>query len=216
MKQEGTNAQQNAPCDDTESCITENVTLSPNVNPLDSRPLSPKVSHLDSRRRWWRKTTEKHGKRDRGAGAGGSAARVGGGDPRDVEVRAFRMQLADLQRKTTAKVAERPEANVDSASSSESEQPECTATIAEMAKMLTDLESKMSPSHSASILLRTEWGARGWAVVQLDYNEEMEPLCGIYGSTEAELEIQRTITRAELTAFVCLLKRVIWTRQGAC
>ena len=46
-------------------------------------------------------------------------------------------------------------------------------------------------------------------MVQLDCDEQMEPLYGMYGSMEAELEIQRTIKRAELTAFSCLLKRVI-------
>ena len=50
-----------------------------------------------------------------------------------------------------------------------------------------------------------KWGACGWAVMQLDYG----PLHGMYGSMEAELEVQRTIKSAELTAFVCLLKRVI-------
>ena len=54
-----------------------------------------------------------------------------------------------------------------------------------------------------------KWGACGWAVVQLDYDEEMGPLYGMYGSMEAKLEIQRTIKRAELTAFLCLFKRVI-------
>ena len=34
-------------------------------------------------------------------------------------------------------------------------------------------------------------------------------LHGMYGSMEAELEVQRTIKRAELTAFLCLFKRVI-------
>ena len=48
----------------------------------------------------------------------------------------------------------------------------------------------------------------GWTV-QLDYDEEMGPLHGMYGSVEAEFEVQRTIKRAELTAFLCLLKRVI-------
>ena len=38
----------------------------------------------------------------------------------------------------------------------------------------------------------------GWAVMQLDYDEEMEPLWD-----EAELEVQRTIKRADLTAFLC-------------
>ena len=31
----------------------------------------------------------------------------------------------------------------------------------------------------------------------------------MYGSMEAELEVQRTIKRSELTAFLCFLKRVI-------
>ena len=51
-------------------------------------------------------------------------------------------------------------------------------------------------------------------VVQLDYDEEMGLLCAMYGSMEAELEIQRTIKRAELAAFVCLLKRVIGPIKG--
>ena len=54
-----------------------------------------------------------------------------------------------------------------------------------------------------------KWEVCGWAVVQLDYDEEMVLLHGMYGSMEAELEIQRTIKRAELTAFVCFLKRVM-------
>ena len=52
-------------------------------------------------------------------------------------------------------------------------------------------------------------GACGWAVVQLDHAEEMEPLHGMCGSMEAGLEVQHTIKRAELTAFLCLLKKVI-------
>ena len=51
-------------------------------------------------------------------------------------------------------------------------------------------------------------GACGWAVVQLDYDEEMEPLHGMCGSMEAEFEVQRAIKRAELTAFICLLRKV--------
>ena len=50
-----------------------------------------------------------------------------------------------------------------------------------------------------SLLGRTgKWRACGWAVVQLDY-----------GSMETELEVQRTVKRAELTAFLCLPKRVM-------
>ena len=53
-----------------------------------------------------------------------------------------------------------------------------------------------------------KWGACGWAVVQLDYDEEMGPLHGMCGSVGAEVEVQRTIKTAELTAFLCLLRKV--------
>ena len=53
-----------------------------------------------------------------------------------------------------------------------------------------------------------KWRASGWAVVQLDYDEEVGPLHGMYGSMEGELEVQRTIKRAELTAFLCHLRKV--------
>ena len=53
-----------------------------------------------------------------------------------------------------------------------------------------------------------KWEACGWAVVQLDYDEEMGTLHGLDGSMEAECEVQRTIWRAELTAFLCLLRKV--------
>ena len=53
-----------------------------------------------------------------------------------------------------------------------------------------------------------KWGACGWVVVQLDYDEEVRPLHGMSGSMEAEYEVQRTIKRAELTAFLCLLRKV--------
>ena len=46
-----------------------------------------------------------------------------------------------------------------------------------------------------------KWEACGWAVVQLDCDEEMAPLHGMYCSVEAEFEVQRTIKRSELTAF---------------
>ena len=60
-----------------------------------------------------------------------------------------------------------------------------------------------------------KWRACGWAVVQLDYDEEMGPLHGMCGSMEAEFEVQRTIKRAELTAFWSLLRRVCG-RQDSC
>ena len=45
--------------------------------------------------------------------------------------------------------------------------------------------------------------------MQFDYVEELGPLHGMYGSMEAEFEVQRTIKRAELTAFLCLFKELI-------
>ena len=53
-----------------------------------------------------------------------------------------------------------------------------------------------------------KWEACGWSVVQLDYDEELGPLHGMYGSVEAEFEVQRATKRAELTAFLCLRKKV--------
>ena len=43
--------------------------------------------------------------------------------------------------------------------------------------------------------------------MQLDHGEEMGPMHGMYGTLDAELEVQRTIRRAKLTAFWCLLRR---------
>ena len=61
-----------------------------------------------------------------------------------------------------------------------------------------------------SLLGKTgKWGACGWSVVQLDFDEELELLHGMYCSLGAELEVQRTIKRAQLTAFLCLLKKVV-------
>ena len=54
-----------------------------------------------------------------------------------------------------------------------------------------------------------KWRACGWSVVQLDYDEELGPLHGMYGSTEVEYEVQRTIKRGELTAFLCMLMKDI-------
>ena len=52
-----------------------------------------------------------------------------------------------------------------------------------------------------SLLLNAgKWGACGWAVVQLECDEELGLSLGMYGSMEAECEVQRTIKRAELTA----------------
>ena len=53
-----------------------------------------------------------------------------------------------------------------------------------------------------------KWSAFGWLVVRLGHDEEMGPMHGMYGTLDAELEVQRTIKRAELTAFLCLLKNI--------
>ena len=42
--------------------------------------------------------------------------------------------------------------------------------------------------------------------MQLHHDEVTGPMRGMHGSMDAELEVQRTIKRAEPTAFLCLLK----------
>ena len=51
--------------------------------------------------------------------------------------------------------------------------------------------------------------ACGWSAVQLDHDEELGPMHGMCGTLDAELEGQRTMKRAELTAFLCLLRKAI-------
>ena len=46
-------------------------------------------------------------------------------------------------------------------------------------------------------------------MVQMKHDEEMRPMHGMCGTLDAELEVRRTIERAELTAFLCLLRRAI-------
>ena len=68
---------------------------------------------------------------------------------------------------------------------------------------------------NGSLLRKTgKWRACGWAVVQQDYEVEMGPLHGMYGSVEAEFEVQRTIKREELTAILCLLNTVLGPIQN--
>ena len=45
--------------------------------------------------------------------------------------------------------------------------------------------------------------------MHLDHDDEMGPMHGIYGTLDAELELQRTIKRAELTAFLRLTREAI-------
>ena len=47
-------------------------------------------------------------------------------------------------------------------------------------------------------------------MVQLNYDEEMEPLHGMYGSVEAEFDVQRTIN------FLVPPWESMWTHQGPC
>ena len=56
----------------------------------------------------------------------------------------------------------------------------------------------------------------GWSVVQPDYDGELGPVHGVYGAEDAELELQRTIKKAEFTASLCLLKKNYRPYQGAC
>ena len=53
------------------------------------------------------------------------------------------------------------------------------------------------------------WSACRWSVVQLDHDNEIGPMHGMYGTFIAELEEKRTIKRAGLTAFLCLFRKVI-------
>ena len=46
-------------------------------------------------------------------------------------------------------------------------------------------------------------------MVQLDHDEEMEPMHGMRGTLDAELEVQRAVKRALLTAFWCLFRKAI-------
>ena len=46
-------------------------------------------------------------------------------------------------------------------------------------------------------------------MVQLTHDDELGPMRGMYGAVDADLEVQRTIKRAELTAFLSLLRRIV-------
>ena len=45
--------------------------------------------------------------------------------------------------------------------------------------------------------------------MQLDYDDQLGPMNGMYGTMDAELEVQRTMKGAELTAFLCLSRKAI-------
>ena len=48
-----------------------------------------------------------------------------------------------------------------------------------------------------------------WSVVQVDHDEEMESMYRLYGTLDAELEVRRTIRRAELATSLCLLREAV-------
>ena len=59
------------------------------------------------------------------------------------------------------------------------------------------------------------WRACGWAVVQVDYNEEMGLLHGMYGSMESEFEVQRTIKECGADGQLMLSQKSDWTHKCA-
>ena len=52
--------------------------------------------------------------------------------------------------------------------------------------------------------------------MQLEHDEEMGPNRGMYGILGADLEVQHTNKRAELTAFLSLLTRIVGSYHGSC
>ena len=45
--------------------------------------------------------------------------------------------------------------------------------------------------------------------MQIDHDEEMVPMHGMQCTLDAEFEVQRIINRAQLTAFLCLFRRIV-------
>ena len=52
--------------------------------------------------------------------------------------------------------------------------------------------------------------------MQLDHDEEMGPMHGMYGTVDADLEVQRTIRRAERTVFLVPLQKDGLSHRGSC
>ena len=61
-----------------------------------------------------------------------------------------------------------------------------------------------------------KWRACCWSVVQLDYDEELGPLHGMYGSMEPEYEVQRTMKRGGVDSFLVPPQESMWYHQGPC
>ena len=60
------------------------------------------------------------------------------------------------------------------------------------------------------------WSACGWSLVQLDYDDDTGRMRGMYGTVDADLEVQRTTKRAELTAVLLPLQKDCWSHHGSC
>ena len=52
-------------------------------------------------------------------------------------------------------------------------------------------------------------------MVQLDDDLEPQPMHGMYGSSDAEFDLQRTVKRAELTASLCLVEKDYWLHHSS-
>ena len=76
----------------------------------------------------------------------------------------------------------------------ESDKHECWGTPAEGPRDHVDTGGSL-------LGVAGKWCACGWSVVPLDRDEEMLPIRGMYGTLDADLDVQRTIKRAELTLF---------------
>ena len=50
----------------------------------------------------------------------------------------------------------------------------------------------------------------------MDYDEELVPLHGMYGSMEAEFEDQRTNQEGGVDSFLVPSQKSEWTHQGPC
>ena len=46
-------------------------------------------------------------------------------------------------------------------------------------------------------------------MAELDHDEEMEPMPGMHGTLDAELEVRRTIKRAQVSVFLYLCRKAI-------
>ena len=69
--------------------------------------------------------------------------------------------------------------------------------------------------HGSLLGVSIKWSACARSVWQLDYDEEMVPMHGMDGTLDAELEVQRTIERAQLPVFLVSLPESYRSDDGA-